>query len=216
MKILNLFAGIGGNRTLWGDEHEITAIEDNREIAKIYLERFPQDIVFTTDAYKYLENTYDKFDFIWASPPCYTHSRTIFSLIKQHLKTPTIPDLKLYGMMVFLSTWFKGKWVIENVIPFYKPLIKPTVQINRHYFWANFEIPKTKINTRAFFNLSWNQLCKVHHIDPELIKSLKSTKEYRNHDIRRQVLRNILLPKIGRYILDYAMEKQINILNFVK
>ena len=26
-EILNLYAGIGGNRKLWGDEHEITAIE---------------------------------------------------------------------------------------------------------------------------------------------------------------------------------------------
>jgi DNA (cytosine-5)-methyltransferase 1 len=27
MKILNLYAGIGGNRKLWGDEYEVTAIE---------------------------------------------------------------------------------------------------------------------------------------------------------------------------------------------
>ena len=35
MKILNLYAGIGGNRRLWGDEHEITAVEHNKDIAKI-------------------------------------------------------------------------------------------------------------------------------------------------------------------------------------
>lgn len=27
MKILNLYAGIGGNRKLWGDEHEITDLK---------------------------------------------------------------------------------------------------------------------------------------------------------------------------------------------
>lgn len=26
MKILNLYAGIGGNRELWGNEHEITGV----------------------------------------------------------------------------------------------------------------------------------------------------------------------------------------------
>ena len=27
LKILNLYAGIGGNRKLWGNEHDITAVE---------------------------------------------------------------------------------------------------------------------------------------------------------------------------------------------
>jgi len=27
MKILNLYAGIGGNRKLWGDQHQVTAVE---------------------------------------------------------------------------------------------------------------------------------------------------------------------------------------------
>lgn len=34
MKILNLYCGIGGNRKLWGDEHEITAVEWDSNIAK--------------------------------------------------------------------------------------------------------------------------------------------------------------------------------------
>lgn len=35
MKILNLYAGIGGNRKLWGNEHEITAVELDPDIAAI-------------------------------------------------------------------------------------------------------------------------------------------------------------------------------------
>lgn len=35
MKILNLYAGIGGNRKLWGDDHEITAVEIESKIASI-------------------------------------------------------------------------------------------------------------------------------------------------------------------------------------
>ncbi len=45
MKILNLYAGIGGNRAIWGNNHEITAVELDPEIAKAYLDRFPSDTV---------------------------------------------------------------------------------------------------------------------------------------------------------------------------
>lgn len=45
MKILNLYAGIGGNRKLWGDEHEIVAVENEPAIAKIYQDFFPNDKV---------------------------------------------------------------------------------------------------------------------------------------------------------------------------
>lgn len=49
VKILNLYAGIGGNRKLW-DNCEVTAIEINPLIAKIYKDHFPDDEVIVTDA----------------------------------------------------------------------------------------------------------------------------------------------------------------------
>lgn len=39
MKILNLYAGVGGNRRLWGDKHEITAVEWNKSVADCYTSR---------------------------------------------------------------------------------------------------------------------------------------------------------------------------------
>lgn len=75
MKILNLYAGIGGNRKLWGDEHEITAVEFEPYIAEAYNKMFPQDEVVIGDAHQYLLDHYHEFDFIWTSPPCPTHSR---------------------------------------------------------------------------------------------------------------------------------------------
>src|SRR3990167_10912789 len=74
VKILNLYAGIGGNRRLWGDKHEITAIEYKPEIAKIYQDFFPNDKVIVADAHQYLLENFWKYDFIWSSPPCQTHS----------------------------------------------------------------------------------------------------------------------------------------------
>lgn len=47
MKILNLYAGIGGNRKLWSDEHEITAVEYKQDIADVYKQLFPNDTGFT-------------------------------------------------------------------------------------------------------------------------------------------------------------------------
>jgi len=74
MKILNLYCGIGGNRKLW-QGHEITAVENNEQIAKIYQDYFPDDKVVVGDAHQYLLEHFEEFDFIWSSPPCPTHSQ---------------------------------------------------------------------------------------------------------------------------------------------
>ena len=74
MKILNLYAGIGGNRKLWGDNYEITAVEIDKDIAAIYKELYPNDKVIVEDAHQYLLNHFKEFDFIWSSPPCPSHS----------------------------------------------------------------------------------------------------------------------------------------------
>jgi len=71
MKVLNLYAGIGGNRKLWEDV-DVTAVELNPDIAKIYQDFFPNDKVIVADAHKYLLKHYKEFDFIWSSPPCQT------------------------------------------------------------------------------------------------------------------------------------------------
>ena len=75
MKILNLYAGIGGNRKLWDGDIEVTAVELNPDIAKIYQDFFPDDKVVVTDAHQYLLDHFEEYDFIWSSPPCPTHSR---------------------------------------------------------------------------------------------------------------------------------------------
>lgn len=197
MKILNLYAGIGGNRALWGDEHEIIAVEYNPEIARLYKEYYPNDTVIVGDAHDYLlKHVLDGFDFIWASPPCPSHSR--INTDGNH--KPRFPDMKLYEEIIMLSNnWYKGKWCIENVIPYYKPLVVPTVEIDRHLFWSNFNIPKIEVekekaiayqtgtNGRYGFNLKGVTI---------------------KHD-KRQILRNLVNPEIGKYILDIAMGKDI-------
>lgn len=138
MKILNLYSGIGGNRKLWGNNHLITAVEINPEIAEVYKQFFSNDKVIVTDAHRYLLDHYKEFDFIWASPPCPSHSVTNYFLNGQNIIR--YPDMNLYEEVIFLKEWFKGKWVVENVISYYEPLIKP-FKVDRHYFWSNFIIP---------------------------------------------------------------------------
>ena len=48
MKILNLFAGIGGNRLLWNDvlaDIDVTAVEFDPAIAEVYKFRFLKTLI---------------------------------------------------------------------------------------------------------------------------------------------------------------------------
>ena len=112
IKVLNLYAGIGGNRKLWKDV-EVTAVENNKYIAQIYQDFFPGDKVIVADAHKYLLKNYKKFDFIWSSPPCQTHSSFRFNIDVTFRGTKEeYPDMRLYQEIIFLKYHFKGKWVV--------------------------------------------------------------------------------------------------------
>ena len=197
MKILNLYAGIGGNRKLWGDDHEITAIENVENIAKIYQDFFPKDKVIVADAHKYLLEHYKEFDFIWSSPPCPSHSRIRkFTAVGRGQNKPIYPDMKLYEEILFLQGYFKEKYVVENVIGWYEPLIKPQ-KISRHYFWANFSINE--------FNKTIKQ-----HLDTQ--KDLQKVKgfdisKYKIGIRKDKILRNCVLPELGLHILQEALRE---------
>lgn len=170
MKILNLYACLGGNRYKWGNEHEITAIELDPFAAELYKERFPNDTVIVTDAHQYLLDHYKEFDFIWSSPPCPTHSRARYWNSSNYDTTTeaVYPDMKLYEEILFLQHYFKtGKYVVENVIPYYEPLIAAQKR-GRHLYWTNFKLPND-LNDRRFAISSAKQelkgLCEFHNYD---------------------------------------------------
>jgi DNA (cytosine-5)-methyltransferase 1 len=142
MKILNLYAGIGGNRALWGNKHKITSVELNEKIANKYKLLYPNDNIIIADAHEYLLEHYKEYDFIWSSPPCQSHSKTNY--FTQHIrKKPVYPLMSLYQEIIFLQNFYKGKYCVENVVSYYEPLIKP-LKIGRHYLWSNFNISKIK------------------------------------------------------------------------
>lgn len=196
MKILNLYACLGGNRYLWGDDHEITAVEWDEELARLYQERFPKDKVIVADAHQYLLDHYKEFDFIWSSPPCPTHSRARFA--RRNTTTAAYPDLRLYEEIIFLDKWFDGKYVVENVIPYYEPLISAKKR-GRHLYWTNFNLP-SELNERKVSIMESNneveKWCKFHDYDFRKYKGKQST---------QKIARNLVDYEAGKTILDTAM-----------
>ena len=169
MKVLNLYACLGGNRYKWTD-CEVTAVELDPELARMYHERFPNDTVIIADAHQYLLDHYKEFDFIWSSPPCPSHSRARYWSSSNYDTTtqPVYPDMALYQEILFLQHYYRtGKWVVENVIPYYEPLI-PAQKRGRHLYWTNFQLP-SDLNDRRFAISSAKQefkgLCEFHEYD---------------------------------------------------
>jgi len=199
MKILNLYAGIGGNRKLWGDEHEVTAIENNQEIAKVYKKFFPKDKVIVTDAHEYLKEHYQEFDFIWSSPPCPSHSKVRF--VNQIQNKPIYPEMSLYQEILFLKHYFKGKWVVENVNPFYKPLIEAQ-ECGRHLFWGNFIINNKNFPTELHSSSIASKIAKRKGIDHDF--KIKN---------KVKVIRNAVQPGLGLHIFKMAFKDKQEVLD---
>lgn len=199
MKILNLYCGIGGNRKLWGDEHEVTAVEWDENIAAVYRDLFPHDTVIVGDAHEYLMKHFNDFDFIWSSPPCQTHSSFRQNIgVRFRGVEPVYPDMKLYQEIIFLQYNFNGKWVVENVNPYYTPLIEPGVELDRHKFWCNFDIEKADFIRPKLRAAQIPQLQEAYGYDLSNYKLPN----------KRQVLRNCVLPDVGKHILESVVKEE--------
>lgn len=196
-KVLNLYACLGGNRYKWTD-CEVTAVELDPEAARLYKERFSNDIVIVADAHQYLLDNYKEFDFIWSSPPCPTHSR--FQTSMKTIKKMKYPDMKLYQEIIFLDNFFEGKYCVENVIPYYQPLIAAQ-QRGRHLYWTNFTLPND-INERKNPQLS-------RGASKDIIESLSiyhdyDFNKYKGKQDRRKMARNLVDYEAGLTIFNIA------------
>jgi DNA (cytosine-5)-methyltransferase 1 len=198
MKILNLYACLGGNRYKWDEvaDVDVTAVELDAELARMYQERFPNDKVIVADAHQYLLDHYKEFDMIWSSPPCPTHSKARFA--RKESTKAVYPDMKLYAEIIFLKHNFKGKYIVENVIPYYEPLI-PAKKIGRHLYWTNFNLPNNLNERKGGIIEGKNEvkkLCEFHEID---ISSYKGSQR------KDKIARNLVDFEAGRTILEIAL-----------
>ncbi len=205
MKILNLYAGIGGNRKLWGNDHDITAVEYDKITAQVYQDFYPNDKVIIGDAHDYLLQHFREYDFIWSSPPCPTHSRMRLLCAVQEGKKFKFPDMALYQQIIFLKHFFKGKYCVENVITYYDPLVVPK-KLGNHYYWANFNIGNFKETPRDIIRKTNDEIIED--------KSKKFGFDFSKHTLtktkRSKMLNNCVEPETGLYILNCAMDIIIN------
>ena len=206
MKILNLYACLGGNRYKWdevakekGIEIQVTAVELDPEAARLYQERFPNDNVIVADAHQYLQDNFKDFDFIWSSPPCPSHSRLVLSNKNKDSYDLRYPEMSLYQQVIFLDNFFNGKYVVENVIPYYEPLI-PAQKRGRHLYWSNIKLP-TNINERPTIGISTaknevKKLCEFHDFD---------FYKYKGKQPINKMARNLVDYEAGRTIFETAL-----------
>ena len=208
-KVLNLYACLGGNRYKWdevaeqaGIKLEVTAVELDPELAKLYQERFPDDLVVVADAHQYLLDHYQEFDFIWSSPPCPTHSRVRNTQKNRSSYKPAYPSMSLYEEILLLEHHFKGKYCIENVIPYYKLLI-PAKKRGRHLYWTNFNLPNDLKERKDGKGVIGGQvkdevklLCKFHDYD---------FYKYKGSQRRDKIARNLVDYEAGRTIFETAL-----------
>jgi DNA (cytosine-5)-methyltransferase 1 len=196
IKVLNLYACLGGNRYKWDEvaDIEVTAVELDPVLAKLYQERFPNDKVIVADAHQYLLDHFKEFDFIWSSPPCPTHSRMRKTNTGEgeRKSKATYPDMKLYQEIIILKHFFKGYYCVENVIPFYTPLIAAKKR-GRHLYWTNFNLPSYLGERKAsnFIYSKVSDLSKFHDYDFTKYKGSQR------------------LGKIARNLVDYEAGKTI-------
>jgi len=202
IKVLNLYACLGGNRAKWDEvanefniEIEVTAVELDEELARLYKERFPNDIVIVADAHQYLLEHFKEFDFIWSSPPCPSHSRVRITQKNRENFKFIYPDMKLYEEIIFLDNFFDGKYVVENVNPYYEPLVIAKKR-GRHLYWTNFNLPNN-INERELDGI----LC-------EMRQEVDVLSEFHDYDFRKYKGEQPI-NKIARNLVDYEAGKTI-------
>ena len=198
-RVLNLYAGVGGNRLLW-EGVEVTAVEYSADIAEVYKDLYPQDEVIVADAHAYLLEHYKEFDFIWSSPPCQSHSQIRYRL--GYLGNPEekqfpakYPDMKLYEEILMLQYWYKGLWVVENTIPYYPPLIEGA-KVAGHIWWSNFKITPFEHGNRNHKHGTIQSLQERKQINLEKYKLSN----------KRQILRNCVEPEVGKHVFLCAQQ----------
>lgn len=205
-KVLNLYACLGGNRYKWDEvakeadiDMQVTAVELDPELSKLYQERFPNDTVIVADAHQYLLDHYKEFDFIWSSPPCPSHSRVRISQKTRETFKAIYPSMMLYEEIIFLDNYFEGKYVVENVIPFYDPLIQAKKR-GRHLYWTNFNLPNVlssrKLSNNAIEAGKVKDLCEYHEFD---------FYQYNGKQPMQKIARNLVDYESGRTIFETAL-----------
>lgn len=199
LRVLNLYAGIGGNRKLWPESAIVTAVEYAQDIADVYMDLYPYDRIFIEDAHEYLLQCANEYDVIWSSPPCQSHTRMIRS---GRNRKPRYADLRLYEEIIHLLHNFNGSWVVENVRPYYEPLIEPAAVIGRHVFWSNVDLSGINDVPRPSNFINMTTVEGSERLKDWLGIHYQGNIYYEGNNCPAQVLRNAVHPEIGLSVFE--------------
>jgi DNA (cytosine-5)-methyltransferase 1 len=183
----------------------VTAVEIEPSIADFYQKEFPKDEVVVGDAHEYLKENHDEdWDFVWSSPPCQTHSQMHkMGAVSDHkelaVREPDYPDMELYQEVIFCQHFVECDWVVENVDPYYEPLIEPQ-QAGRHSFWSNFYISDFETPP-----LGKTEAGETQRLEKEYGYDLSS---YEFNVRKDQVISNCVHPKLGKHVLEAATKNR--------
>ena len=188
IKVLNAFAGLGGNTELWDrKKYDVIHIENNINRYDFLADKFPDDVVIDRDAYEYIERYFMAYDIIWASPPCQTHSSVRWLNESKPGFKYKIPDMRLYGLIHFLKRAAKNQiWIVENVEPYYQPLIETKARVGRHIVWSNRYISDKKYPSDNIIHITKNRKDVRDRMNPEIGKYI--LEQVLDHDAELQQL----------------------------
>ena len=108
------------------------------------------------------------------------------------------PSMELYEEIIFMENHCKTKYVIENVKPYYKPLIAAQKR-HRHLYWSNFKLPGvlTKRKVKIGKGLDEvNKLCEFHDYD---------FNKYNGKQRKDKIARNLVDYEAGKTIFQEAV-----------
>ena len=199
MRILDLFAGVGGTskgiHRAAAEQNvklEYVAIDYDPSVLYAHQKFCPEDFTILRNAWNY---DFSGYDFIWASPPCQSHSVLNYTLRRYD------PDMRLYELIKKLRNSGKD-FIVENVHPYYQPPIPWNFEVNRHVFWSNLPIPSFRVveKRKAFGELGVTDLLDYHGVDKSVLSHVRGAQR------RRQLLRNMVNPEISRRIFQEYLD----------
>ena len=204
-ELYNGCAGFGANTHLVDrGKCNITHTEHFKEIAEVNKKLHKNDTIIVTDTFQHFQDNHEKFDAAWFSVNCQGHSKMVKATRHNVNKIP--PVTELYGLIIFLKHFYKGDWVVENVVPFYEPLIEPTLRVGRHLFWSNkpiFGVEDVK-RPKGFINKSNKQ--GADELKKWLGLDFEGYVYYKGNHCPAQTLRNCVHPYIGEQIINQLLK----------
>lgn len=108
---------------------------------------------------------------------------------------PVYPDMTLYQEIIFLEHYFDGKYCVENVVPYYEPLIAGKKR-GRHLYWTNFNLPNDLGERKSISMESKDEVkqwCEFHEYN---------FYQYKGEHRIDKIARNLVDYEAGRTILE--------------